>query len=210
VEGHVVAEAVGGRGVTVYVPPATPEAVVFAGDGQVVAPWGSTLEDCGLPPTMLVGAHGLADEVQRLHEYSPVFDADRFSTHEAFFVDELGAWTSSRFGVDLPPERTAVLGFSAAGELALAMGLRHPDRYGAVLCGSPGAGYRPPVPLPATMPRTYLVAGTEEPFFLANASRWADALGQAGIEVVMAERAGGHGDPFWREELPAMVGWAFR
>ena len=89
------------------------------------------------------------------------------------------------------------------------MGLRHPDIYGAVLCASPGAGYRPPDEMPAPLPRTYLVAGTREPFFAENATRWADALGHAGADVVMTERDGAHGDPFWKQEFPLMVAWAF-
>jgi enterochelin esterase-like enzyme len=115
----------------------------------------------------------------------------------------------SCFGVDLPPERTAVLGVSASGELALAVGLRHPDVYGAIFCASPGAGFRPPGVLVQPLPRTYLVAGTLEPFFLENAARWAAALREAGADVVMEERVGSHGDAFWREELPLMVAWAF-
>jgi enterochelin esterase-like enzyme len=75
----------------------------------------------------------------------------------------------SRFGVTLPAERTAVFGVSAGGELALAIGLRHPDRYGAIF--SAYAGYRPPDVMPSSLPRTYLVAGTQEPFFLENAAR---------------------------------------
>lgn len=47
-------------------------------------------------------------------------------------------------GVALLAERTAVCGVSASAELALAVGLRHPDVYGAVFCASPAAGYRPP------------------------------------------------------------------
>src|SRR5262249_16666370 len=105
--------------------------------------------------------------------------------------------------------RTAVCGVSASGELALAMGLRHPNVYGAVFCASPGGGYRPPAPLPAPLPRAYLVGGTLEPFFLENARRWATAMGDAGADVVMRERDGNHGDPFWRDEFPLMVGWAF-
>ena len=35
--------------VTVYVPPNPPEAVVFAGDGQLVAPWGGVLEAADVP-----------------------------------------------------------------------------------------------------------------------------------------------------------------
>ena len=52
--------------------------------------------------------------------------------------------------------------------------------------------------MPSPLPRTYLVAGTLEPFFLENATRWADALRDAGADVVMTERVGSHGDPFWR------------
>jgi len=199
----------GGRPVTVYVPPDPPEAVVFAGDGQLIARWGEALETAAVPPTMIVGAHRAADETLRLHEYSPGFDPERFAAHEAFFVEEVGQWARSRFRVALPAERTAVFGVSASGELALALGLRHPEVYGAVLCASPGAGYRPPAVMPDLLPRAYLVAGTREPFFRDNAARWADALRDAGADVVVTERDGAHGDPFWREEFPLMVAWAF-
>jgi enterochelin esterase-like enzyme len=199
----------GGRPVTAYVPPAPPEAVVFAGDGQLISRWGGALEAAGAPPTMIIGTHRLDDEMLRLHEYSPVFDAERFAAHEKFFVEDVRQWARSRFAVALPAGRTAVCGVSASGEFALAMGLRHPGSYGAVFCASPGAGYRPPVPMPDSLPRAYLVAGTGEPFFLENATRWAEALRGAGADVVMAERAGSHGGAFWREEFPLMVAWAF-
>ena len=199
----------GGRQVTVYVPSLPPEAVVFAGDGQLISQWGGVLEAAGVPPTMIVGTHRLDDEMLRLHEYSPVFDAERFAAHEKFFVEDVRQWARSRFGVALPAERTAVLGVSASGELALAMALRHPDIYGAIFCASPGGGYRPPAVMPTTFPRAYLVAGTLEPFFLENATRWAVALRDAGADVVMTERVGSHGDAFWSEEFPLMVAWAF-
>jgi enterochelin esterase-like enzyme len=199
----------GGRQVTVYVPPEPPEAVVFAGDGQVISQWGRVLEPADVPPTLIVGVHRLADETLRLHEYSPGFDPGRFAAHERFFVEDVRRWTTSRFGVTLPAGRTAVFGVSAGGELALAIGLRHPDVYGAVFCASPGAGYRPPAVMPSSLPRAYLVAGTREPFFLDNARRWAAALRDAGADVVMYERVGTHGGAFWREEFPLMVAWAF-
>jgi enterochelin esterase-like enzyme len=212
IAGELVTETFGydgGRQVTVYVPPSPPEAVVFAGDGQLTSQWGGELEAAGVPPTMIVGVHRVADEMLRLHEYSPGFDPDRFAAHEEFFAGDVRRRVASRFGVALPAERTAVLGVSAGGELALAIGLRHPDVYGAVFCASPGAGYRPPAEMPEPLPRAYLVAGTQEPFFLENATRWADALRAAGADVVMTERAGSHGDPFWSEEFPLMVAWAF-
>ena len=200
-----------GRQVTVYVPPDPPEAIVFAGDGQMISPWGVFLEaaDVPVPSTMIVGAHRAADETLRLHEYSPNFDPARFAAHERFFVDDVGAWARSRFGVALSAERTAVFGVSAGGELALAMGLRHPDLYGAIFSASPGAGYRPPAMMPSALPRTYLVAGTLEPFFHDNATRWATALRDAAADVVMKERVAGHDVAMWREEFPMMVAWAF-
>jgi enterochelin esterase-like enzyme len=198
-----------GRRVTAYIPPDPPEAIVFAGDGQLIAQWGAVLEGMDLPPTMIVGAHRAADETLRLHEYSPEFDPNRFTAHERFFVGDIGTWVRSRFGVALPADRTAVFGVSAGGELALAIGLRHGALYGAIFSASPGGGYRPPEVLPGPLPRTYLVAGTAEPFFLENAARWATALRGAGADVVMMERAAGHADAMWRDEFPLMVAWAF-
>jgi enterochelin esterase-like enzyme len=218
-EGEFVTETFeydGGRPVTVYVPAAAAEAIVFAGDGQLITSWAASLEAAGLPPTMVVGAHRVDDEVLRLHEYSPgastdafAFDPQRFAVHERFFVEDVRRWVRSSFGVALPADRTAVCGVSASAELALAMGLRHPDIYGAVFCASPGAGFQPPAVMPGSLPRTYLVAGTQEPFFLKNATRWAHALRDAGADVVMTERVGSHGDAFWGEEFPLMVAWTF-
>jgi enterochelin esterase-like enzyme len=199
----------GGRQVTVYVPPDPPDAVVFAGDGQLISQWGGVLEAADNRSTLIVGAYRLDDEMARIHECSPGFDPARFSAHEEFFVEDVRRWVQSRFGVALPAERTAVCGVSASGELALAIGLRHPDIYGAILCASPGAGFRPPDVMPRLLPRTYLVAGTEEPFFHENAARWAVALADAGGDVVMTERVGAHGGPFWQGEFPLMVAWAF-
>jgi hypothetical protein len=63
--------------------------------------------------------------------------------------------------------------------------------------------------MPSSIPRTYLVAGTFEPFFLDNATRWAVALRDAGAEVVMSERIASHGETLWRAEFPLMVAWVF-
>lgn len=183
VTGRLITETLnfdGGRQVTVYVPAVSPEAIVFSGDGQLIAPWGEVLEAGDVPPTMIVGAHRLDDEILRIHEYSPGestdafgFDPQRFAVHEKFFVADMRRWVQARFELALPADRTAVFGVSASAELALAMGLRHPEVYKTVLCASPGAGYRPPATMPSSLPRAYLVAGTAEPFFLENATRWA-------------------------------------
>ena len=198
----------GGRQVSVYVPKDPPKLIVFAGDGQRISQWGALLERPDVPSTMIVGVHGLIDDTLRLHEYSPGFAPERFAAHEKFFVEDIHRWTELRFGVVLSSARTAVFGVSAGGELALALGLRHPDVFGVVFCASPGGGYKPPASMPSPLPRTYLVAGAQEPFFLENARRWASALRDAGADVVMTERAGSHGGAFWREEFPLMVTWA--
>ena len=206
----------GGRQVTAYLPPTAPEAVVFAGDGPLIASWGEALPAADLPPTAIVAAHRSDDETLRLQEYSPgqssaafTFDPQRFAAHEEFFVGTVRRWARATCGIDLPAARTAVCGVSASAELALAMGLRHPDLFGAVLGASPGAGYRPPAVMPSSLPRAYLVAGRQEPFFLDNATRWADALREAGADVVLTERDGEHGGAFWEQEFPLMVAWAF-
>ena len=199
----------GGRQVTVYVPRDPPQLIVFAGDGQRISKWGRLLERPDVPATMIVGVHGLTDETLRLQEYSPGFAPERFAAHEKFFVEDIHRWTESRFGVVLSSARTAVFGVSAGGELALALGLRHPNVFGAIFCASPGGGFKPPATMPSPLPRTYLVAGAQEPFFLENAKRWAAALRAANADVVMMERAGAHGGAFWGEEFPLMVEWAF-
>ncbi len=199
-----------GRQVTVYVPPDPAEAVVYAADGGWhIARLSEALRQASLRSTMIVGVHGLHEDDERLREYVPGFDAERFPAHESFFVCQVREWVASRFGVALPAERTGVWGASLGAEFALAMGLRHPDVFCAVFAASPGAGYRPPAVFPNPLPRFYVIAGTQEPFFVDNAKRWASALLEAEADLVMMERAGGHGDAFWAQEFPLMVAWAF-
>jgi hypothetical protein len=93
----------GGRQVTVYVPPDPPEAVVFAGDGQLISQWGEALEAADVPSTMIVGAHRPDDETLRLHEYSPGFDPERFGAHEKFFVETSADGRDRVLGSRWPP-----------------------------------------------------------------------------------------------------------
>jgi enterochelin esterase-like enzyme len=213
--GEVIVETLdydGGRKVTVYRPSKPPEAVVFSGDGELVTQWRRALEIEDLPPVMIVGAHrtGSSDEMDRLREYSPVFHEERFAAHEEFFVNDVRALVGSKFGVAMPASRTIVAGVSASAEFSLAMGMRHPDIYGTVFAASPGAGYRPPAVLPAILPRIYLTAGSLEPFFLENASRWADALRTGGADVVLTTPVGNHGDAFWEAEFVKMLACALQ
>jgi enterochelin esterase-like enzyme len=214
IEGELVAATLahdGGRGVTAYVPPERADAEVFAADGAWhTSGLAAALEAAELRSTMVVGVHGVDDDEGRLHEYVSSFGGARFDAFERFFVDDVRTWVRTELGVDLPASRTAAWGASLGGELALAMGLRHADLYGAVFCASPGGGFTPAaVELPRSLPRTYLVGGRQEQWFLDNATRWSDALRDAGEDVLLAERDGEHGGAFWHAELPRMVSWAF-
>jgi enterochelin esterase-like enzyme len=199
----------GGRAVTVYLPPRPADAVVFTADGG----WHTSrlveaLERVDAPSTMIVGVHGLDDDEARFAEYVPGVDDTRFGAHEEFFVTEVREWVWAHFGVAVGVHRTGVWGASLGGEFALAMGMRHPDVYGAVFSASPGGGYRPTAPLEGVLPSFYLVAGQQEPFFAENAQRWVDAVRAADGNVVMHVRDGDHGGAFWFEEFPLMVSWA--
>ncbi|HVF12887.1 MAG TPA: alpha/beta hydrolase-fold protein [Actinomycetota bacterium] len=200
----------GGRLVTVYVPPSPPEAVVYCADGGWhISRLTETMEGAKGPSTMIVGIHGMPDDDGRFKEYLIGADPERFAAHEKFFVEEVRDWAQARFDLELPSERIAVWGASVGGEFSLAIGHRHPDVYGAIFCASPGGGYQPTEDMAVPQTRTYLVGGTEEQWFLENAARWAVALRDAGVDVVMTERPGDHGDAFWAEEFPLMVAWAF-
>lgn len=133
---------------------------MFAGDGQLISRWGRLHEAADVPATMLVGVYRAGDETLRLHEYSPKFDAERFAAHERFFVEDVGTWTRSHFGVSLPSERTAVFGVSASGELALALGRRprasmeKPVTWPGLLIPSPPLAGPPRVPKSLTSARS--------------------------------------------------------
>ena len=92
----------------------------------------------------------MTSELERRHRglAATISNPDRFAAHEEFFLDDVRRWARTRFDVALSADRTAVFGVSASAELALAMGLRHPDIYGAVFCASPVVGYRPPAVIP--------------------------------------------------------------
>lgn len=198
-----------GRQVSVYLPSRPVEVILYCGDGQLLAPWGFDLEQDDLPSTMIVGAHRHTDETIRLGEYSPKLDPPRFQAHEDFLINDVRSWVKARLDINLARERTVAYGVSAGGELALALGGRHPNIFGSVLSASPGAGYRPTEEVIDAIPPTYLVAGIQEPFFLENALRWADALQGNGKEVVFEKRVAGHDDAMWRLELPKMISWVF-
>lgn len=197
-----------GRQVNIFLPNHPIEAIIYCGDGQLLPTWGFDLERDNLPSTMIVGIHRHADETHRLDEYSANFDPIKFKLHEDFLINDVRSWVNNTFKIKETSVRIWAYGVSASGELALALGVRHPNIFDAVFSASPGAGYKPKDEKIDTMPPTYLVAGIQEPFFLKNAILWADALQNNGNEVILEKRVAGHDDAMWRVELPKMVAWA--
>ena len=171
----------GGRKVTVYMPRASPKAIVFAGDGQRIAEWLLCVENAVVPSTMIVGVHSLTDQRLRLHDYSLGFDPVRFAAPVTFFVEDVCQWTRSRLNVALVVERTAIFGASAGEELALALGLQHPQVTEPSFALLPAAATSRPLLCRHHFPGRILsrYAGT---FFLDNARNWAAALHNAGEE----------------------------
>ena len=144
----------------------------------------------------------------RLREYSPAFDEHRFAAHERFFVEDVRRWVLSRFGVALPAERTAVCG---VGERRVRPGHRA-SAPGHLRCGVLRfARRRLPTASRDAASAAAHVSRRRHPgaVFLNNANRWADALRDAGTDVVMTERERNHGDAFWAAEFPQMIAWAF-
>lgn len=198
-----------GRRVRAQVAPEPTTAVVVVVDGG----WhterlAEALTAAGCRDVTLLGVDGAADDRDRLAECVLGVDPTRFAAHDYAVADLAPRWLRNDLDIDAPADRTAIWGASLGAEFALAMGLRHPDRFGAVLAASPGAGFQPPTDGLDQAPRTALVAGTDEPFFLANATRWARALEAAGAKVALTEHQGAHGDTFWFDAFPTMLAWA--
>lgn len=212
-------EALGeSRPVTIYLPPGYDPAqtypVIYMPDGKGVSFYVAVVEplivDGTIPPVLLVGTHAASDGNGRAVEYLPGFDAARYDAHEQFFTEEVRLWAEATLGASTQRTERAVFGASNGGVFAAALGVDHPDLYGASLIFS--AGMHPPVPpQTARYPiRFYLMAGTMERGFYRRTITLGQRLRHYGGETLIAERVGGHDLFMWREELPSALRWLFR
>ncbi len=218
------------RDLTVYVPPdhdpTQSYPVVYATDGQSVERFAAILDpqivNGSVPGVIVVGVHcaasGGATESYdpaldlRAQEYLLGENPERFEAHERFFVREVSAWAERPLGASAERQDRAVFGCSNGGAFAVSMGIRHPERYGAVIAFSLGEGpqgWGTPEWAVGDAPRHYLLAGTLEPF-RGTTARWAAGLSRLGVEYVHRERICGHDPVMWEEEFPGAVAWAFR
>lgn len=212
------------RGVSIYVPPGASGRlpVLYLADGGGVPQFAPFVEAAilagHLRPVLLVGAASLdrgpgaagPDSDLRSEEY--LFDYApgnvRYLAHERFFVDELAAWAERVLGASAMREERGVGGFSNGGSFAVAMGLRHPERFGYVLGYS--AGWKAGLAFvdAGPRPRFSLVAGRLEPGFLRNTSQIADSLRAHGYDVSLRTPVAGHDLLMWQEAMPQSLMWA--
>ncbi len=219
IEQRVPSPSLGGeRTVTVYLPPgvepgpagsAEPLPVVYATDGQFLAPYtrrlDAAIEAGTTPPCVVVASHAGRN---RTGEYFPQYDPPAFARHERFFVDELANWAEANLPVATDPAQRAVFGTSDGGAHALTIGLLHRARFGHLIAYSSG--------LPPTgterwdgAPSIQLCAGAYEGQFHTATYAWHALLSMSGVEHHWTERVCGHELLQWIEELPDALARAF-
>jgi enterochelin esterase-like enzyme len=99
-------------------------------------------------------------------------------------------------------------GFSNGGAWAVAAAQRRPEVFAWVAAFSVGV-----VPGRITGKarvagvRHYLAAGTLETGFRRATRQWAERLQRAGLDGRYHEWVGGHDHPWWKQQLPAALGW---
>jgi predicted esterase len=108
----------------------------------------------------------------------------------------------------------AVFGFSNGGAFAVAMGCRHPDRFGQVIAFSVAKSPLQPIlgaKTPDQHPRFYLAAGRRgaEKMFKRHTLSLAKSFRRRGAECVFVERDAGHDFGFRQKEFVVGVSWAF-
>ena len=75
----------------------SPEAIVFAGDGETVSEWGTFPEAADLPSTMVVGVHAWPTRRCGFTSILQSFNPERFAAHDKFFVGDVRhGWVAFR------------------------------------------------------------------------------------------------------------------
>jgi enterochelin esterase-like enzyme len=144
-----------------------------------------------------------ASRLDRAREYVYGFEPDsvRFLKHEKFFMDEVAYWAEETLHASKEREARTIWGASNGGAFAVAMGLRHPDRFGHVIASSPVYNVIPPHKAAAYLPEFFLTAGTFEEDTRSRTVALANALRKLHAPVRYVETVGGHDDLIWAESF---------
>jgi enterochelin esterase-like enzyme len=187
--------------------------VVVCADGQCLQNMYPTLaREIGAgrcPECVLIGVHSTHN---RVPEYIPGVDPERFDAHEQFFVGEVLTWADSALGITLDRKRRALFGLSNGAVFAITTGLKHNDQFGTVIAFSvPGGASRYQAIEWDTKPEIafYLAAGNRELPIKRTTQSIARQLSKRKLKHIFEIRQAGHDLAFWDAELPRAIQWAF-
>lgn len=191
-EHEVESEIIDSRHIVVYLPPGYSDRdpyaypLILLQDGQNVfdaqtAAFGvewcldetaeKLITEQEIRPLIMVGVY---NSPRRMVEYTPFRDPEYGGggavAYEAFLLHELLPFLERHYHVSKRPTDRAVIGSSLGGLLALHLGWRHPDRFGAVAALSPSLwwGRRGAItaiasgPTPEPRPQIWIDGGTLE------------------------------------------------
>jgi enterochelin esterase-like enzyme len=207
-----------GRVVSVFLPPdhqtTRRNPVLYCADGQSLQDFASKLERAirlgHAPSVVVVGVHSHPE--YRNREYLAGMDARRFGAHESFFTNEVYQWSHAHFALEPSHRSCGVFGYSCGAAFALAVGTRHPEKYGNVIAFSVAGATDKVDESDYARPmnsRFYMSAGTKEPSFRDRSRAIASVLGARGVNYKYTEKTAGHDPEFWASELPEAIQWCF-
>lgn len=217
------------RKVTVYLPAGkqtAPLHALFMSDGQSVESFARVLEPLmrkgTLPPLAIVGVHSAdagyvagqswdMSRDRRAGEYLPDLAPEAFDKHARFFVEEVVPWATAKFGLSHDPGDRALAGFSNGGSFVQAIGLLHPELFGAILPFSTNSleFSRVKAAPGARLPQFLFSAGDMEPF-LASTRSAANWLKGAGAATTLKTYASGHDMLMWQQAIADLLPLAWR
>jgi enterochelin esterase-like enzyme len=145
---------------------------------------------------------------------------DNLRQFEPLLMDELLPLVSKRYRVSSQPRLWAIAGLSLGGEFAMAVGLRHPERFrtvasmsGSLVPSSFANRFGQALANAKAVSRDYRLiwvgCGSEDIFF-DGAKAFARQLQTAGIPHTFREYDGAHVMPVFRQELAELLPLLFR
>jgi len=187
--------------------------VVYAADGSSVRDFAALVDTLiangRLRPVALVGvraAQPLPGDTTtryiRAREYVYGFGSDstRFLTHEQFFVDEVSAWAERTLHVSPARAARMIWGASNGGAFAMAMAMRHPDRYSRVFISSPVYNVIPQYHEDGRrLPEFFVTAGSFEETTRSRTVAFVQLLERLHAVARFQVLGGGHDDLLWSE-----------
>jgi enterochelin esterase-like enzyme len=179
--------------------------VLFCSDGQSTEAFASEYFRARSNNSLwFVGAD--CSNEHRNVEYVVGRDSPRFEEHELFFTQTLLEWTESTIGIHHDRDRAAVFGYSCGGAFAASMGIRNPEKYGAIfafsIAGRPIADFEVEPSSSVADVNFYFRSGSREPggmrSYMARLGKW---LTRAGSHVDISVNPGGHEFALWSNAL---------